>query len=328
MGVIIKSMSQIRVGIVRGGPSSEYEVSLKTGGSVLANLPTHYHKEDILITKDGVWHLRGEPIARQNLPNYIDVAFLCLHGEYGEDGQVQRILETVGLPYTGSGSLASALGMNKLHTKKYLSAHGIKMPRHIHVVAGDNPIEKTHEVFLKFAPPYIVKPTDRGSSVGLFVVKSVHDLPQAISACLQISDSVLVEEFIRGREATCGVVEKMRGHDIYPLYPTEIVPPPKQTYDYDAKYNSVETKIVCPGRFAPEEKHQIARLAVLAHEKLGLRHYSRSDFIVSPRGIYYLETNTLPGLTDHSLVPKAVSAAGINYGDFLDHLIKLALGKI
>lgn len=321
-------MSQIRVGVLRGGPSSEYEVSLKTGGSVLSNLPPHYHKEDILITKDGVWHFRGEPITPHNLPNHIDVAFLCLHGEYGEDGQVQRILESIGLPYTGSGSLASALGMNKLHSKNYLLPKGIKMPRHVHVSVEDDPVEKTHEVFLKFAPPYIVKPTDRGSSVGLSLVKYVHDLPKAIDDCLKFSDSILVEEFIRGKEASCGVVEKMRGEKIYSLMPVEIRPPKeKGVFDYEAKYLGISQE-VCPGRFAPEEKHQIMRLASLAHEHLGLKHYSRSDFIVSPRGVYYLETNTLPGLTTESLLPKELQAAGIAYADFLDHLIRLALGKV
>jgi len=320
-------MSQIRVGVVRGGPSSEYEVSLKTGGSVLSNLPPQYQKEDILITKDGEWHLRGEPILPQNLLNHIDVAFLCLHGEYGEDGQVQRILDSIGLPYTGSGSLASALGMNKLHAKNYLLPHGIKMARHISVSYQDDPIEKAHEVFLKFAPPYIVKPTDRGSSVGLFFVKSVHDLPVAIQSCLECSDSVLIEEFIRGKEASCGVVEKMRGQDIYALMPVEIrTPQGKNTFDYEAKYSGISQEI-CPGQFTSEEKHEIMRLSALAHEKLGLKHYSRSDFIISPRGVYYLETNTLPGLTSESLLPKELKASGITYKDFLDHLINLALGK-
>jgi D-alanine-D-alanine ligase len=321
-------MSQIRVGILRGGPSSEYEVSLQTGGSVLKHLPSKYHKEDILITKDGIWHFRGEPINPLNLRNHIDVAFICLHGEYGEDGQVQKILENIQLPYTGSGSLASAIGMNKVHSKNFLANHDIKMPRHVHVVKGDDLGDKIREVFLKFAPPYIVKPADRGSSVGLFIVKGVHELPQAIQSCLNRTNSVLIEEFIRGKEATCGVVEKFRGERHYSLYPTQIIPPEKRAYDYDAKYSSDETKILCPGRFTPEEKYQIARLAVLAHQKLGLRHYSRSDFIVSPRGIFYLETNTLPGLTDHSLIPKAVQASGTAYEDFLDHLVSLALGKV
>lgn len=321
-------MSQIRVGILRGGPSSEYEVSLKTGASVLEHLPPQYKKEDILIDRAGNWHLRGEPLNPLNLPNHLDVALLALHGEYGEDGQVQKLLETINLPFTGSGSLSSALGMNKIHSKKYLVDSGVKMPKHLAVVEGDAPTEKAREAFNKFSPPYIVKPADRGSSVGLFVVKNTRELAAAIAECLKVSASVLVEEFIRGKEATCGVVEKLRGEDIYALYPTEIIPPPKRAYDYDAKYQSEETKILCPGRFTPAEKAELARLAVLAHRKLGLRHYSRSDFIVNPRGIYYLETNTLPGLTDHSLVPKALAAAGIKYPDFLAHLISLALGKI
>lgn len=318
-------MSQIRVGIVRGGPSSEYDVSLKTGGAVLKHLPEHYQKEDILITKDGVWHHRGEPVNPHNLRDHIDVAMLCLHGEFGEDGTIQRLLDSSGIHYTGSGSLASALGMNKIHTKKYLLPHGIKMPRHIQISSGDDPATKAHEAFLKFAPPYIVKPADRGSSVGLFLVKNTVDLPEAIAKCLQISDSVLIEEYIRGREASCGVVEEMRGTNIYPLWPVEILPANKgNIFDYDAKYsgNSVE---ICPGNFTPEDKNDLMALAALAHRELGLRHYSRSDFIVSPRGIYYLETNTLPGLTPESLFPKELQAVGIAYSEFLDHLVRLAL---
>jgi len=321
-------MLQVRVGIIRGGPSSEYEVSLKTGGSVLEHLPAHYHKEDILITRDGVWHFQGEPISPYNLPNYIDVAFLCLHGEYGEDGQVQKILESIGLPYTGSGSLASALGMSKLHSKNYLLSHGVKMPKHVNVLAGDDILLRAREIFLKFAPPYIIKPNDRGSSVGLFLVKNVHDLSEAIKSCLKVSDSVLVEEFVRGKEATCGVVEKMRGQKIYPLMPVEIRPPKgKELFDYEAKYTGI-TEEICPGNFTDTEKEEIMRLTTLIHQHLDLRHYSRSDFIISPRGVYFLETNTLPGLTSESLLPKELKSAGIAYPDFLEHLINLALKKL
>lgn len=320
-------MSKIRVGILRGGPSSEYEVSLKTGSSVLKHLPEHYHKEDILITRDGVWHLRGEPVNPHNLINHLDVAFLCLHGEYGEDGQVQKILETIGLPYTGSGSLASAIGMSKVHSKNHLAPHGIKMARHIYVTNKDNLVDKAKEIFFKFAPPYIVKPNDRGSSVGLFLVKNTHELSSKIKECLEYSDSVLVEEFIRGKEASCGVVEKMRGEKIYSLMPVEIRPPKeKKVFDYEAKYSGISEEI-CPGNFSETEKRELMRLASLAHKHLGLKHYSRSDFIVSPRGVYYLETNTLPGLTNESLLPKELRAVGITYAEFLDHLIRLALGK-
>lgn len=321
---IIQSMSQIRVGILRGGPSSEYEVSLKTGASILAHLPPQYKKEDILITKDGIWHLHGSPINPHNLPMYIDVALLGLHGEYGEDGQVQKLLESIRLPFTGSGSLSSALGMNKIHAKKYLAGSGVKMPRHFAVSSDHDPERAAREAFSRFAPPYIVKPADRGSSVGLLIVKNAHELAAAIKECLKVSPSVLVEEYIRGKEATCGVVEKMRGHDLYPLLPVEIIPPPKRAFDYEAKYSG-QSRELCPGSFSEAEKAELGRLAVLAHRELGLRHYSRSDFIVNPRGIYYLESNTLPGLTGESLLPKELAAAGINYPDFLDHLVKLAL---
>jgi len=320
-------MSQIRVGIVRGGPSSEYEVSLKTGATVLKHLPDKYHREDILITKDGIWHWRGEPINPLNLKNHLDLAFLCLHGEYGEDGQVQKLLDTIDLPYTGSGSLASALGMNKLHTKNYLKDTGIKMARHIHVRAGDDIKVKARSAFAKFAPPYIVKPADRGSSVGLYIVKTTADLPEAIVKCLEVSGSVLVEEYIKGKEASCGVVEGLRGQKIYALLPVEIRPPKgKDVFDYDAKYSG-QSQELCPGNFTSAENKEISRLASLAHQKLGLRHYSRSDFIISPRGIYYLETNTLPGLTTESLLPKELRAIGLSYPDFLEHLIKLSLKK-
>jgi D-alanine-D-alanine ligase len=171
------------------------------------------------------------------------VVFNCLHGEYGEDGQVQRLLESLGVPYTGSGSLASALGMNKLHAKKFLVQHGIKMARHVHATNEDDPVMKARDVVMKFAPPYIVKPADRGSSVGLYFVKTPHELSAAIRSCLEVSNSVLVEEYIKGREATCGVVEKMRGQHIYPLLPIEIRPPKdRPLFDYEAKYSGRSKK--------------------------------------------------------------------------------------
>jgi D-alanine-D-alanine ligase len=317
-------MSHLRVGVIRGGPSSEYEVSLKTGASVLAALPEIYKKEDILIDRQGNWHLAGAPFNPLNLPGHIDVAFICLHGEYGEDGRIQKLLESLRLPFTGSGSLSSALGMNKIHSKNHLADSGVKMARHIEVKAADDPDLRARDVFFKFAPPYVVKPVDRGSSVGLFVIKNSRDLAQAIEDCLKISDRVIVEEYIRGKEATCGVVEGMRGFELYPLLPVEIIPPAKRAFDYEAKYSG-ESMELCPGSFSAAEKAELGRLAALAHKKLGLRHYSRSDFIVSTRGIYFLETNTLPGLTNESLLPKELAAAGIAYPEFLSHLIRLAL---
>ncbi len=327
----------IRAGIIRGGPSAEYEVSLKSGASVLKHLPADkYQVRDIFIDKKGVWHLEGRPVDLATLAQSVDVVFNALHGEFGEDGQVQKLLDRFSLPYTGSGHYASALAMNKTLAKEKFKAAGLRTPVGLEIRrpcppkfdnegGGNDDFLNTeaNRIFQKISPPWIVKPVDRGSSVGLSLVRSLGELKQAIADCFLISDLVLVEEYIRGREATCGVVEGLRGQDLYALFPTEIVRQGEQLFDYEAKYG--RHKLLCPGRFSEQEKQELERLAKLAHQTLGLRHYSRSDFILTPRGIYILETNSLPGLTEQSLLPKALQAGGIAYPDFLDHLVLLAL---
>jgi D-alanine-D-alanine ligase len=319
-------MSKIKVGVLRGGISSEYDVSLKTGSSVLANLPKKYEPVDILISKDGTWHVAGLPISPYNIDSKVDVVFNALHGEYGEDGQVQKILDSIFVPYTGSGHFPSMVGMNKVYSKEILARHDIKVPRHIVVRWGEDPNWKAKEVFKSFCPPWIVKPVDGGSSVGVFLVKLLADLPAVIKEALEFSDTIMVEEYIRGTEATCGVVEGLRGKRIYSLLPVEIRKPiDKGFFDYESKYTGISQEI-CPGLFAENDKRELESLAARVHEVLGLSHYSRTDFIVTPRrGIYVLETNTLPGLTTESLLPKSLDAVGVSYPDFLDHVIQLAL---
>ena len=158
-------------------------------------------------------------------------------------------------------------------------------------------------------------------------MRQLAHLPQAIAHAQQFSDRVLVEEYIRGREATCGVIDRFRDAEHYVLPVTEIRRPNNQElWHYNDKYSG-DTEEICPGWFNEEEKKAIAELSALAHKQLGLRHYSRSDFIVSPRGVYWLEVNTLPGLTRHSLLPKSLDAIGCSYDGFLDHLINLALNR-
>lgn len=326
-------MSKIRVAVLRGGPGHEYPVSLQTGESVLKHLPEHYAGVDILIDKNGVWHHRGAAIAPLELSKYADVAFNAMHGEYGEDGQVQRVLEQAGLPYTGSGTFASALGMNKELTKGAFRRAGLRVPvgklveKNSEAELVDLIDSAAREVFRTVPPPWIVKPADRGSSVGLLLAKNFDDLKQAIAECFKFSDKVLVEEYIRGKEATVGVLDHFRNQSSYALPPIEIRRPGNQDiWTYADKYNG-QTQEICPGVFSVEEKNELEKLAILAHQALGLRHYSRSDFILSPRGIYLLETNSLPGLTSESLLPKALQAVGCAYPDFLDHLVSLALNK-
>lgn len=323
-------MASVRVGVLRGGPSSEYDVSLKTGQAVLKHLPENkYQSVDILITKDGTWHIAGLPVTPAQAAAQVDVFFNCLHGEYGEDGTVQKILDGLLMPYTGSGAFASALGMQKHQAKEYFKREGIKLPRHVLVCFGDDVTARAKEVFNTMAPPWIVKPADRGSSVGVFKVKLLQDLPGAIEKAFDASPNILVEEFVRGVEATCAVVEGLKGEALRALPPIEIRPPAnKDLFDYEAKYICDDTREICPGNFAPDEMLKLKELAKAAHRALGLRHYSRSDFIVSPtRGIYLLETNTLPGMTTASLTPKALAVEGVSYPEFLDHIISLALGQ-
>jgi D-alanine-D-alanine ligase len=318
-------MQRMRVAVLRGGPSEEYEVSLKTGASVLRALdPKRYEVVDVVIGKDGEWLLRGIRRDPRDIFHLVDVVFVALHGAYGEDGTVQRLMDSTGVKYTGSRAFPSAIALNKPMTKDRMLTHGVKMARHMVIGRDvkDNLPGAVMAITELFGPRYIVKPLSSGSSVGTMFAESPIMLEQALRTALEVYDQVLVEEFIEGREATCGVVEKFRDKSHYALPPIEIRRQ-SEVWGYEAKYDgSVEE--ICPGNFSRAEKDEIERLALLAHETLGLSHYSRSDFIVAPDGIYFLEVNTLPGLTETSLLPKALEAVGCAYADFVEHLIKLA----
>jgi D-alanine-D-alanine ligase len=319
-------MTKKKVGVLRGGPSTEYEVSLKTGKSVIDSLADRYEILDIFIDKEGVWHYLGVPIKPENIFKKVDVIFNALHGAYGEDGTVQKLLDYHNIHYTGSTALASAVGMNKLLSKKVYNNNNLKTPLHQTVAKKDNVLEAAQKLFKSFPMPVVVKPVSGGSSVGTAIAKNIAELEQAILEAHNYSEQALIEEFIAGKEGTCGVVDNFRNETIYALLPVEIRKPNESAFfDYKAKYSG-KSQEICPGNFTAEEKKIIQEMARDAHKALGLRHYSRSDFIIHPkRGIYILETNTLPGLTSESLLPKSLNAIGCTLPDFLDHLINLAL---
>ena len=317
----------LRIGVLRGGPSSEYDVSLKTGANVLKHLSATHRPIDIFITKDGKWHMNGVERSPERILKNVDVIFNALHGSYGEDGGVQEVLDCLGVPYTGSGKMESAIAMNKWMTKERAILAGIKTPISTLVRQTDSLTDKAKEIFYSIPYPLIVKPASGGSSLGLHKVSTSGELLSALESVLSEHGSALVEEYIKGKEGTCGVIENFRGQKIYSLPPVEIISPAGKMFDYDSKYNG-ESKEICPGNFSEKEKKEIERVAKLIHDKLGLRHYSRSDFIVSPRrGVYFLETNTLPGLTEESLMPKSLKAVGIEMKEFLGHLLHLAIHR-
>lgn len=313
------------VGVLRGGPSSEYEVSLKTGASVLENLDREkYEPRDLFIDRAGNWHLHGVTVPPEKALHGVDVAFNAMHGEFGEDGTVQRLLDRLKVPYTGSGALASATAFNKHLTKNEARKIGVKVAHGIVVQDMGDTEALAHQLFRSFPHPAIVKPVAAGSSVGTTIANNFHQLHFALEQAFKVSPQALIEEHIKGREATVGVVDHFRGQPTYALMPVEIIPPPHHPFfSYEAKYSG-ETIERVPGNFTHAEKAELERLAKAVHEGLNLDHYSRSDFIISRRGIYFLEVNTLPGLTKESLLPKALHAVGSKLSDFIDHVVDLA----
>lgn len=322
-------MQKTIVGVVRGGPSQEYEVSLKTGAAVLEHLQKDvYETRDIFIDRSGVWHVRGRPIKPQQVLNQLDTVFVGLHGAYGEDGGLQRLLEHHRVPFTGSGALASSVAMNKHLAKQRLQQAGIRTPVGRVVTLDEINPDFVLELFRTFPHPCVVKPLASGSSFGVAIARSYNEFIDALEIGLRASDTLLLEEYIDGTEATVGVVDNFRNERLYALPEIEIAPHGgQQFFDYQAKYEGKSDEI-CPGRFPFEGKTELSRQAKLAHEALNLSHYSRSDFMINKRGqVYYLETNTLPGLTPESLLPKAVEAVGCSFPDFLHHLVTQSLER-
>lgn len=323
-------MGRKKVAVLRGGASNEYEVSLKTGASVLTHLnPDKYTPVDVVIDKKGAWHVRGVAMSPERALTGVDVVWIALHGAAGESGEVQRRLDAQCMPYTGAGAYASAVCYNKELSKDVLATSGIRMPRHVVLTVSDALEEDIRTVFRTFPHPCVVKPTCSGSSVGISLAHDFGSLKNAVREAFQHSARVLIEEFVQGKEATVGVVEGLRGEDLYILPPIEIIPPKEHSFfDYEAKYSG-ETLERCPGNFTAHEKEELSRAARLAHEVLGLTDYSRTDFIVSEKGVYYLETNSMVGcgLTKNSLLPKALRAVGVSLPEFIDHVLNQALER-
>lgn len=321
-------MYKTRVGVLRGGPSTEYEVSLKTGQSVLQNLPSdRYELRDILIDKKGKWHLRGMPVDPLRVLAQVDVVFNALHGRYGEDGDVQRMLDSHNVRYTGSNALPSAIAMHKGMAKAFLK-DAPHYKHALHRVLKKDEVNKNVilELFRTFPQPSVVKPVNGGSSIATTLVRSFDELVYALANAFEHSDQVLIEQYIKGREATVAVANGFRGEEIYAFPPIEIVVNDNAFFDYKGKYEGAAQEL-CPAPFPYATTKALIEAAKHVHKTIGLRDYSRSDFIVASDGIYFLEVNSLPGLTSASLVPKAVAAVGATLPSFLSHLVEQAMAR-
>lgn len=317
---------KLRVAVLVGGPSVEYDVSLKSGENVLSALdPESYDCTRVHIGRDGVWEFEPE-----QLPSRADIAFIALHGTYGEDGTVQALLDSFKMPYTGSNSTSSALAINKFLSLRLLHDHGIAVPDSCLVPNNawrEAPANTFRHIREHFGYPIVVKPNDNGSSVGVSIITKEKELIQAMDTVFSVSRHALIQNYIRGRELTCSVLDHGWSESAFALLPTAIVPKKHNFFDFRSKYDKDGADEITPPPYLSDAQRQLVqRTAVRAHQLLGCRGFSRSDFLWTPKGgLVCLEINTIPGLTEQSLFPKAANASGLPFSKALDIVVKAAL---
>ena len=305
------------VDVVYGGTSGEREVSLNSGkccAAALSEIGFHVELIDPSLADD----------LKKLIDKKFDVAFLALHGKGGEDGTIQGFLEIVGIPYTGSGVLASATAVNKGKAKEVYEAAGLRVAPSAVIGKGDElDASDLHEIATEIGIPCVVKPTTEGSSLGMTIVRDEADLQKAIDLALSVDDEAMVEAFIEGIELTIGVI----GNDNPRALPIiQVVPTEDDFYNFHAKYAEGGSKHLCPAPVSPEVTESVQALAVAAHSVLGCRGISRSDIMMDSRGdCWLLETNTLPGMTNTSLVPDAAKVVGMDFPHLCEKIIALAL---
>lgn len=296
-----------KIGVIMGGPSSEREVSLRTGKGVLEGLVDRGYRAV------GIDWRAGENLATRVAEEQIAVAWIALHGVWGEDGCVQGMLECLQVPYTGSGVLASALAMDKVATKRIFDQIGVATARW-RVYRGPEDVEAV-------GYPLVIKPSREGSSVGVTIVHHPRDLEAAIAEARRWHGEVLVEEYVAGREINVGILDGEVLGDVE-------VRPAVEFYSYEAKYQRNDTQYLCPAPLDDKEHVRLGAIARLAHEALGCSGYSRVDLILGKNGdagrAVCLEVNTLPGMTEKSLLPKIAVAHGMDYATLVERILASA----
>lgn len=303
----------VRVAVLMGGRSAERDVSLNTGAQVSAALEAKGFGVVEIDTGDADFVTRFAA-------SDCHVAFICLHGRFGEDGTVQGLCELLEVPYVGSGVLASALAMDKVMSKRFYRAMGIPTPDFIVMKRGEE--LDTGAVVSRLGDKVVVKPANEGSALGVTIVHEPAELAQAIGLALTYDRTVLIERFVAGVEVTVGVL----GNDHPIALPTIEIVPEHEFYDYESKYLPGMSSHIIPARISEDSRAECERLAVEAHQALGCRGMSRSDLIVTADGaVHLLETNTIPGMTTTSLLPDAARAAGIEFPELCSRLVELAL---
>ena len=344
------------IALLFGGVSTEHEISIKSAEFIFRTLDKEkYNIKLIYIDRNNLWNIPAEfdnqypdiksifgfhpqnqiafefrkeflrlnPISTipqtEALKN-IDIMFLGLHGGDGENGKLQAYLDFQNISYTGSGFLASAVAMDKEKSNLIFQASGFQVAKFLNLRKSDFSSFGTATFLLSF--PVFIKPNSGGSSVGVSKVKNFDDLKNKLEKLFESEEEILIQEFILGTEVSCGVLENAN-REIQKLYPTEIIPE-NEFFDYEAKYILGKSKEITPAQISPALTEEIRSLAEKAHRVLGCKGYSRTDFIIQDNIPYILETNTLPGMTETSLIPEQAKYSGISMKDVFDNLISLA----
>lgn len=311
---------QFKIGIVRGGYSSEYQLSLQTGSFFFNAFEGKVG--DIFISKDGTWHWKGEARKPSRILDHFDVVVNGLHGRFGEDGGIQRIVEDHRRRYTGSEGISAALSLSKVRSKILFEEQGIKTPHWTVLRATENNLRKrARELFRTFPFPAVIKPDRHGAGFGVSKVDSFAGLLRELTHAFDVSDTVLIEEYIPGRVFSCGIIEGFRNTEKYVLPLVEMKGEKIRPY-----IHMLDTDFVLPSHREKDLKNSIYDVAVRAHTALELSGYSRADIIASPqRGVFLLEVNALPHLGKHSPFSYALQHAGVKPYDFSQHIVSLAL---
>jgi len=300
------------VAVLMGGPSSEREVSLRSGRAAAIALTTLGHRVSEI-------DMHGDDGA-ELLGLKADVAFLALHGRFGEDGEIQRMLEKKRLPYTGSGPVASRLALDKLESKRLFIKAGVETPAYQVLTRGDGP-DDLEACARSLGYPLVIKPRAEGSSVGVSVHRDRAKLAEGLELATRSGRTAIMERFIEGREMTVGIL------DDRPL-PVIELRNQRDLFDYAAKYQDAATHVIVDPALPQRDRVALQMTALRAHRALGCEGATRVDLFLTPlHQIQVLEVNTIPGLTERSLLPRAARAAGIQYDDLCDHMIRLAFKR-
>jgi D-alanine-D-alanine ligase len=296
-----------RIGVLMGGLSVERTISMKTGEAILKALKSKgYDAVPIDVDRRLAWKLAEEKV---------EIAFVALHGTYGEDGAVQGLLELLHIPYTGSGVLASALSMNKIATKKILLYHKIPTPLFQAFCLSRQTPDDIGSL-ISFTPPFVVKPASEGSTIGVTIVSAAEELGSALEKARSFGDWILVEHYIEGREVTVGMLDNQ------PL-PVVEVQPKCGFYNYESKYSAGKTDYVVPAKLDSSVYHEVQTLGVDTYRAMGCRGAARVDMRVDREGkAWVLEINTVPGMTETSLLPMAAKTVGIDFADLAERILK------